>query len=78
MNVIKPKFLIESHVNGEEALKLIERAGRTCYKSEDKAHEKSAADFVKRIIQRGHEAVIEHYNITVRVICDRGVTQILI
>ena len=74
MKVITPYFVIESEVNGENALKLIERAGRTCYKSEDKANQASADDFVRRIINNGHEAVIEHYSITVRIICDRGVT----
>lgn len=74
MRVIKPFFVIESDVNGEEALKLIEKAGRTCYKSEDKADENSAAEFVRRLIKHGHEAVIEHYSITVRVICDRGIS----
>jgi len=74
MNVIKPYFIIESEVNGEQALKLIEKAGRTCYKSEDKITETSAVDFVRRILKGKHESVIEHYSITVRVICDRGVT----
>jgi|GEM_PF-430719 len=73
MNIIKPYFVIESDVNGGEALKLIEKAGRTCYKSEDYINESSAAEFVRRIIKHGHEAVIEHYSITVRVVCDRGV-----
>ena len=72
--VIKPYFVIESEVNGEEIIKHIEKAGRVCYKSEDKATETSSADFVRKIIKNGHEAVIEHYSITVRVICDRGVT----
>lgn len=74
MIVIKPYFVIESDVKGEEILKHIEKAGRVCYKSEDKATENSAADFVGKIIKNGHEAVIEHYSITVKVICDRGVT----
>lgn len=74
MKVIKPDFIIESDINGAEILKLIERVGRTCYKSEERITEDSAQKFVQSIITRGHEAVIEHYNITVRVICDRGVT----
>lgn len=74
MNVIQPQIFIETEINGAEILKLIERVGRTCYKSEDRITDSSAATFVKNIISRGHEAVIEHYNITVRVICDRGVT----
>lgn len=74
MNVIKPYFVIESDVDGEKALKLIEKAGRTCYKSEEFIKEDSAAEFVRKIIKNGHEAVIEHYSITVRIVCDRGVT----
>lgn len=53
---------------------MIEQCGRTCYKSEDKITEDSAHRFVKNIIQSGHEAVIEHFNITIKFICDRGVS----
>lgn len=74
MNAIKPYFTIESDINGMEILKLIEKVGRTCYKSEDRITDESAAAFVRNIIKNGHEAVIEHYHITVRIICDRGVT----
>lgn len=74
MIVIKPSFFIETEINGKEILKHLERVGRTCYKSEDRITEESAAAFVKNIIKNNHEAVIEHYSITVRVICDRGVT----
>lgn len=74
MNLIKPYFIIESEIDGNEILKLIERVGRTCYKSEDRITDSSAQKFVANILKNGHEAVIEHYNITVRVICDRGVT----
>lgn len=41
----------------------IERVGRTCYKSEDKITDDSAVKFVGNIIKRGHEAVIEHWNL---------------
>ena len=57
-----------------EPLKTIEAAGRTCYKSEDKITEESAEKFVKIIIKRGHHSVIEHAYMSVRFICDRGVT----
>ena len=29
---------------------------------------------MKKLIKSGHEAMIEHYSITVRIICDRGVS----
>jgi thymidylate synthase (FAD) len=57
-----------------EPLKVIEKAGRTCYKSEDKITDGSAEKFVKMIIDRGHEAMIEFGDATYRVVCDRGVT----
>lgn len=41
----------------------IERVGRTCYKSEDKITDDSAAKFVSNLIKRGHEAMIEHWNL---------------
>lgn len=55
------------------ALKLIEIAGRTCYKSEEKITSDSAAGFVKGIIYNNHQSVLEHFNVTVRFIVDRGV-----
>lgn len=57
-----------------EPLKIIEAAGRTCYKSEDKITEESAERFVAMIVKRGHHSVIEHAFMSVRFICDRGVT----
>ena len=38
----------------------IEQAGRTCYKSEERATPDSAQRFVRMIIKRGHESVLEH------------------
>ena len=55
-------------------LDTIERVGRTCYKSEDKITEFSAEDFVRGLIKRGHEAMIEHGSVTLCFINDRGVS----
>jgi thymidylate synthase (FAD) len=74
MRVIKPEFVIEDDIDGEEVLKKIEKAGRTCYKSEEKITADSARKFIKKILAMGHESVIEHEKVSVRVICDRGVT----
>ena len=74
MKIIEPNVEIISPINGEEILKQIELAGRVCYKSEDKIDINSAKQFVNIIINSGHEAVLEHYNITVKFICDRGVS----
>lgn len=74
MKLIKPIAKIESIVDSKEILKAIERAGRTCYKSEGKITDDSAAKFVQMIIKAGHESVLEHISISTRVICDRGVS----
>lgn len=57
-----------------EPLKIIEASGRTCYKSEDKITKDSAEKFVSMVVKRGHHSVIEHAFMSVRFICDRGVT----
>lgn len=57
-----------------DALKFIERIGRVCYKSEDLINKEHTNDFIKRLICRGHESVLEHAHATFRVICDRGVS----
>lgn len=78
VNIVKPTYEILTPINGDEILKLIELAGRTCYKSNDLITPDSAKGFVERIAKRGHESVIEHYNITVRFICNRGFTHELV
>jgi thymidylate synthase (FAD) len=57
---------------------VIERAGRTCYKSEDKITPDSAGAFIRKILASGHESVIEHASASFRFICDRGVTHELV
>lgn len=74
MRIIKASFIIEDSFDGNEIIKKIEKAGRTCYKSEGKITLDSAKIFVKKLIETGHESVIEHEKITVRIICDRGIT----
>ena len=59
-------------------LELIERAGRTCYKSEDRITKGSAEEFVRMVLKRGHHSVLEHGTVTFRFICDRGVSHELV
>lgn len=74
MLFVKPSVEI-MHITSEP-LHLIEAAGRTCYKSENKTDGTYAAaeKFAAMILKRGHESVIEHCSATVRFICDRGVS----
>ncbi len=74
MRIINPSVTIEGDIDGIKILKSIERAGRTCYKSENNITEESAENFAAGIIKRGHESVLEHEKVTVRFICDRGVS----
>lgn len=74
MKIIEPSVELINPPHYEVALNTIEIAGRTCYQSEDKMTADSAEGFIRRIIQRGHESVLEHVSVTARVICDRGVS----
>lgn len=61
MQLIKPSYsIIEQPAGLEGVYKMIEIAGRTCYKSEDKITEDSAKGFVDRMIKSGHGAMLEH------------------
>jgi thymidylate synthase (FAD) len=62
----------------ENALKLVETAARTCYKSERKISPGSDITLVKSLIGRGHHAMLEFGDITVRFITNRGVTHELV
>jgi thymidylate synthase (FAD) len=79
MKLIRPSFEI-MQIMGMDSnpLFLIESAGRTCYKSEDKMTADSSKAFVKRIMASGHHSVIEHSAMTVRFVIDRGVSHELV
>ncbi len=74
MKIVEPKYEIIDKINGNEILKKIELFGRVCYKSEELITDGSAEKFVNMILKNGHESVLEHEKISVRFICDRGVT----
>ena len=75
MKLIKPSFEIwEQEASLEGVFRQIERAGRVCYKSEDKITETSAKEFVERMIKSGHGAMLEHG--TVYLFCDRGILEV--
>ena len=61
MKLIKANFnIIEQGPSIDGIYKIIEQAGRVCYKSEDKITEGSAKEFVDRMIKSGHGAMLEH------------------
>lgn len=61
MKLIKANFNIIEQGSGIDGIyKIIEQAGRTCYKSLDKITPDSAKGFVDRMIKSGHGAMLEH------------------
>lgn len=78
MILVKPSYEILTPIDGPRILQAIERAGRTCYKSEDRITEGSAEKFCKMILGRQHESVIEHESLSVKFVVDRGVSHELV
>ena len=78
MKLVKQSFEINWHTPPSDIAKYIERAGRVCYKSEDKITDDSAINFCRRLIASGHESVLEHQSFTVKFITDRGVSHELV
>lgn len=74
MLIISPSVEVLTPIDSRAVLEHLERCGRVCYKSENLIKEGSAEKFLRGIISRGHEAVLEHYDITVKFTCDRGVS----
>jgi thymidylate synthase (FAD) len=66
-------------INSEGKLgRFLESCGRVCYKSEPKATEDSYKKFLKTIIKSGHESILEHANVTAKIITNRSVTHELV
>ena len=79
MKIIKQSWSFVREPDVDNILRIIEEAGRTCYKSETEYDDwDSIKRFVKKMIESGHHSVIEHANVSVRIITDRGVTHELV
>ncbi len=82
MKIISAGYEILTPISegGIKELQHIEKIGRVCYKSEDKITDdgESARKFVKMLIDRGHEAMIEHSSLSVKFVVDRGVSHELV
>ncbi len=82
MNIVSASYEILTPISegGIKELQHIEKVGRVCYKSEDKITEdgESAKRFVKMLIDKTHEAMIEHSSLSVKFVVDRGVSHELV
>jgi thymidylate synthase (FAD) len=75
MQIVEPSVQVVGEIDANHILTTLERIGRTCYKSEHKIGPDTAEPFIRKILMAGHgESVIEHITLTVRVVCDRGVS----
>lgn len=72
MKIIEPKIYVEDY-DGIKIMKRLERACRTCYKSENLITEDSYKHLLTNCLNRGHESILEHEKISIRMICDIGV-----
>ncbi|WP_418754054.1 FAD-dependent thymidylate synthase [Eshraghiella crossota] len=78
MQAIKAYTQIYNDFDGQKMLEKIEQVARTCYKSEGKIQEGSAAKMVASLIKSGHEAMLEHASVTVKFVVDRGISHELV
>lgn len=78
MQIVDADFEILNRPTRLDALRIIERAARTCYKSEQLITKDSSVKMVQSLIKRKHYAMLEHVHATVKIICDRGVSHELV
>lgn len=72
MRIVEPSVKLEWITS--DAAAVIERAARTCYKSEGAHFKESRPTFIRNLIRRGHLSVIEHASASMRIVCDRGIS----
>lgn len=75
VKIVEPSVEIITEINGDKILKTIERAARTCYKTEDNISEdaSSAKKMISKLIEMGHTAMIEFADVHVILTADTGV-----
>jgi len=71
MKLVEPWIKVE-RIDGVKIMKKLERACRTCYRSEGSITEDSYKKLLKNCLTRGHESVLEHEKVTVRIYDDVG------
>ena len=79
MKIVEPSYEILTDISegGLEELKAVEQAARTCYKSLTKDFE-ATKKLISSLIAHDHLAMLEFGDITVRFVCDRGVSHELV
>jgi thymidylate synthase (FAD) len=74
--IVDPSVKLESYTQDPE--RVIEKAARTCYRSEGRIGPGSDVALIRKLITSGHESTLEHASATFRIVCDRGVSHELV
>lgn len=72
MEIVKRSVEMVNEPKYEELLDTVTRAGHNCYKAETVDTQEHKEKFIRGIIKRGHEAVLEFSNIDVHIVADRS------
>lgn len=75
MKIIEPSVELVDDINAAGIYAKIERCGRVCYQSAPKGEPEK---FIRMLIKRGHESVLEHVSLTFHIICDRAIQNELV
>lgn len=75
MKIIQPSVELIDDINPADIYAKIERCGRVSHQSESKGNPE---DFIRMLIKRGHESVLEHVSLTFHIICDRAIQNELV
>ena len=70
MKIIEPSATLVDGINSADIYAKIERCGRISHLSESKG---KPEEFVRMLIKRGHESVLEHVSLTFHIVCDRAI-----
>ena len=71
MKIVKPWVEIQE-IDGIKIMKNLERAAKQCYRTQANITDDSYDHFLRNCINRGHESVLEHEKVTVRIYSDIG------
>ena len=72
MKIVKPWIEVDK-IDGIKLMKNLEFAAKQCYRTQGNITENSYKHFLRNCLSRGHESVIEHEKVSIRMCCDIGV-----
>ncbi len=78
MRLIEQSVILENCDQPDHILTLLERAGKTCYRSQPSPTKEGRIVFIQKLIKSGHESVLEHVSLSVRIVTSRSVTHELV